>query len=339
MAAEDFLRAAAAHMPGDHVALPVHELCARCGHKVRTYAAVEAIREMLAHAALRTEPDFADADRDAVVRLVPLAHDEPAPAAAPPAAAAAAGGETAGEGERVELPQVAPTVADLPSAHTALHSLEPGMSVRYASTLLAKYGHRQMPVLSAPQVCHGMVTWESIAQTALGKPDLMVTDCVVKHEVAQLSEKMFDLLPRVTKTGCAFVIDETGVYCGIVTADDLTTYLISVVQPFYVIGEIERLIRHRLNACFTPEEFARCKKKARSAGDLTFGDHRRLIDPPEMFARTGWNVAQEPFMEELKAVNHIRNAVMHFDGQRLPPADIHTLDNFRNWLRRLSAGF
>ena len=331
-----FLRAAAAHPPGDPVELPVHELCARCGHKVRTYAAVEAIREMLAAAGLRAEPDFADADRDESVRLVPLAHDdEPAPAAPPSAESA---GEAAGDDERVELPQIAPTVADLPSAHTELHALEPGVSVRYASTLLAKYGHRQMPVLSAPQVCHGMVTWESIAQTALDKPELTVNDCVVKHEVAQLSEKMFDLLPRVTKTGCAFVVDETGVYCGIVTADDLTTYLISVVQPFYVIGEIERLIRRRLNTCFTREEFARCKKKAHSADGLTFGDHRRLLGPPEMFARTGWNVAQEPFMEELKAVNHIRNAVMHFDGQSLPPADVRTLDNFRSWLRGLSAG-
>lgn len=324
MPVPEFLTQAAGCPPGAYVAMPAHELTERCGFKLRMFDEVAAIREMLAASGLRTDPDFADADRDEIVRLVPLAHEsEPPPPEAPPS-----------REDRFELPEVAPKVANLASAHRELVSVSPDASVDYAMGLLFKHGCRQLPILSAPAVCHGMVTWESIAQFSFGRSDTRVLDCKRGHETAQLDQDLFSVLPRVTAARCAFVQDETGSYCGIITARDVVGFLGSILEPFYVIGEIERRIRRHLNEHFTEAD----RERFGDPDHFVFGKYADVLRKPERFARLGWPTNRDLFLDSLDRVRRIRNAVMHFDGEELPKADIDALHNFRHWIAALTPG-
>ena len=324
MPVPEFLTQAAGCPPGSYAAMPAHELTDRCGFRVRNRDEVAAIREMLAGAGLRTDPDFADADRDAIVRLVPVEHE--AEQAPPPTE------ET--EQDRFELPQVAPKVANLASAHRELVYVRPDVSVDYAMGLLFKQGLRQLPILSAPTVCHGMVTWESIAQFSFGKSDTRVLDCKVDHETATVDQDLFSVLPRVTAARCAFVQDESGAYCGVITARDVVTYLGNILEPFYVIGEIERRIRRHLNDRFTEDDRARFGHPDR----FVFGKYHDVLCTADRFARLGWPTNRDLFLDALDRVRKVRNSVMHFNGEGLPKPDIDALHNFRNWIAALSAG-
>lgn len=325
MPVPEFLHLAAQRPAGAYEAMSASELTERCGFKVRMFSQVAAIREMLAAAGLRTEPDFATADRDEVIRLIPLAHDA--------AVAPEPGPETADD--EFTLPQVAPKVRNLVSARCELVKVLPEDTVHRAKALMHQCGHGQLPIISAPTVCHGIVSWQSIAQHEYAKNDTPVSACKVSSETVSLDEDLFAVLPRVTKAGCAVVQDEAGVHCGIITARDVMTYLGTILEPFYVIGEIERRIRLHLNEHFTDADRGQFGEPDR----FMFGKYVDILCTPERFARLGWPAAdREVFLHHMNHVRKIRNTVMHFNGDGPPPADIRALHNFRKWLAHLTPG-
>lgn len=63
-----------------------------------------------------------------------------------------------------------------------------------------------------------------------------------------------------------------------------------------------------------------------------------VLRTDDRFARLGWPTNKTAFLEKLDEVRQIRNAVMHFDGERLPQEQIDALYNFRNWLANLTPG-
>lgn len=327
MPVPEFLNQAARRPHGAYDAMPAHELTERCGFKVRMFAEVAAIREMLGEAGLRTEPDFATAGRDEIVRLVPLTHGEtspPTPESEP----------EADEEDGFELPQVAPKVRNLASAYRELVHLRPDATVDYAMGLLFKHGHRQLPILSTPAYCPGMVTWESIAQSAYGQRNASVLTCKVPAETTDLDEDLFAIRARVTETGCALVRDEHGIYCGIVTARDVMAYLANILEPFYVIGEIERRIRRRLNEQFTQAD----RDHFGDPYHFAFGKYLDILRNSERFARLGWPTNQALFIDQMDRVRRIRNTVMHFNGDGPPQEDIDALHYFRRWLVSVTPG-
>jgi len=328
MEAEEFLQNAAHRAPGSYVEVSAIDLCRRCtGNPVRGYTTIPQVRDLLTRYRLRTEPDFANCDGDTRVRLVP-ATDEPMPDPG-----------TVESTDEFELPEVAPRVRDLPAARAGLESVRPGTPASVARDRLIRYGYQHLAILSSATVCLGMVTLGSIATASGHQRDPKVEDARVAVPTARLDDGLFDTVEAVLRTGCVFVLDERGRYCGEVTAEQVTEYLVGVVEPFYIIGEIERRIRRRLNECFAPEDFEWLdkKKKPQNANGLTFGKYHTLLNADDRFARTHWAYDRTDFVAKLHRVNVIRNSVMHFNSHRLPESDLQALREFCRLLRHLGA--
>ena len=69
--------------------------------------------------------------------------------------------------------------------------------------------------------------------------------------------------------------------------------------------------------------------------DLTFGDYVRLLQKPERWAKLGLSIDGSVFVEQLEKVRAIRNDVMHFDPDGIPPDDMEALRDFARFLQRL----
>ncbi|MBO0892083.1 MAG: CBS domain-containing protein [Acidothermales bacterium] len=331
-AAKAFLKDAAARPAGSYAKITLTALRDLCGYRVRNTESITHMRRLLDEAGLVTDPDFAGADRRTMLTLVPVnasvsAEAEPETEEAPEP-----------EPDEFRFPPVAPTVADIPSARTELVFIARERPASEARDLMFNHGIGQLPVLSDPAICHGMVTWESIAKYTVNNPGATVEQCLEDEESVRLDDNLFDRLPRINAKGAAFVRDSDGVYCGVVTARRVNEYLSRIVEPFYVLGEIERRLRHRLNEVFTAEDFApygTSRKPAHSADDLMFGDYCKLLNKRERYARLGWNADWEMFRNRLDEVRRIRNSVMHFNADIIDRPDLNTLYAFSRWLRAL----
>lgn len=324
--AEAFLRNAAERAPGSYVETTPIELCLLCtGNPVRSQSTIPDVRALLDRFGLRTEPDFIDGDGDATVRLVP-AGTEPPPPPPPPVI----------EPETFTPPRVAPAVRELPSAKAGLESVRPGTPAEVARDRMVRYGYHHLAVLSQPTVCLGMVTLESIASADHGDGRLTVEDAAVAVPPVRLNDNLFDIVETVERIGCVFVLDDRGRYCGEVTAAQVTAYLVGVVEPFYVIGEIERRLRSRINECVLPDDYKLVNKKnpPANADGLMFGQYRTLLDSDEVFARLHWAWDHTDFMARLARVNKIRNDVMHFNRHRTPDGELRELREFCRLLRK-----
>lgn len=332
--AKAFLTEAAARPAGSYVEITLDDLREKCGHRKRTEDSVAHMRRLLDDAGLVTEPDFVEADRRALLRLVPDSDARTTAEAEPEAAE----DTPESDADEFRFPPVAPKVSDIPSACSELISITRESTIAEACDLLFHHDIGQLPVLSGPAVCHSMVTWKSLMRAQVVNPDATIRDCEEEAVSVPLDANLIDQLGKINTTGVAFVHRSDDVYCGVVTAREVTEYLSHIVEPFYVLGEIERRLRHRLNQVFTAEDFAPYgtnKKPVRNADDMMFWQYLSLLSDPDRFARLGWPTSCERFQARLDAVRKIRNSVMHFNADIIEPAKLNTLFSFLKSLRDL----
>ena len=69
--------------------------------------------------------------------------------------------------------------------------------------------------------------------------------------------------------------------------------------------------------------------------DLTFGEYIRLLEDPKKWEKIRLGVDRKVFVEELQRVLKIRNDVMHFDPDGLPPSDLSVLQQVARFLQQL----
>ena len=70
--------------------------------------------------------------------------------------------------------------------------------------------------------------------------------------------------------------------------------------------------------------------------DLNFGDYVRLVEEPERWQQLNIEIDRATFCKELDLVRRIRNDIMHFDPDPLPPEDLTRLRKFAQFLKTLN---
>ena len=107
------------------------------------------------------------------------------------------------------------------------------------------------------------------------------------------------------------------------------------------LGEIENQIRHILGQKFSADELSQAcdpgdaGRQVRSISDLSFGEYIRLVENPARWARVGLPIDRKTFCSKLEIVRLIRNDVMHFDPDGIPPSDLEHLRELARFLQRL----
>ncbi|MFI7870030.1 CBS domain-containing protein [Streptomyces salinarius] len=321
--------------------------------RVRDHRTVHHISQALKDAGLTTLPDFAVCGLRSTVDVVPLAA---VPAQRTPPEP---------EGEADEADEALPSNAlpqrlllgDIPSARRGLTSVGPGTPLSQATFLMRTKGFSQIPVTTGMAQVHGVVTWGSVAKMYEAGKEATLDNAMEKDSlpVFDSRQEFFAVLPSIREHGYLLVRGDDGCFSGIVTAADVTDRFEGAARPFFIVGEIESLLRRCLGAALDTEAIKAVqtnKKPEQRTGqvsDLMFGDYLRLLDgdqTKQSFAERAdrnwealkWpNMPREQFVGLLKRVKDIRNRIAHFDEKPLPQEMIDDLTTFAKVLRAFAS--
>ncbi len=123
----------------------------------------------------------------------------------------------------------------------------------------------------------------------------------------------------------------------VVTTVDVVHAYGELATPFLLIGETDRSLRHLISHTFALDHVislcdAEDVRGIRSFEDLSMGDYQRVLENPDMWATLSWPLDRGIFIKRLDETREIRNDVMHFNPDPLPP---ETSDKLRNLLKLL----
>jgi CBS domain-containing protein len=326
--------------------VPVQEILDLFHVRVRDHRSVHLISQTLTDAGLTTLPDFAVCGLRSNVDVVPLAS---VPAQAAPA-------EAEDEDEEALPSHALPQrllLGDIPSARRGVVCVGPGTPLAQTTFLMRTHGISQVPVTTGMAQIHGVVTWGSVAKMyEAGKPSTL--DNAMEKDslpLADARQEFFAALPVIREHGYLLVRGDDGCLLGMVTAADVTERFEGAARPFFIVGEIESLLRRCLGAALDQEAIKAVqtnKKPEHRTGqvsDLMFGDYLRLLDGDQTKqslaerADANWealkwpNMPREQFIGRLKRVKDIRNRIAHFDEKPLPEQMLDELTTFAKVLR------
>jgi CBS domain-containing protein len=333
---DEFLQDAAGRERPNLVEISIRDLIGRWGYQRRGYWVANGIDSDLERAGLVTEPDFKQGWIDADVTLVPRR-------LVPPQDKSAENGSASSDAVElvVTTGEVGLIVGSLRSASQPVCSVPPDATLLQAQTLMMKNDFSQLAVLSSSRDLRGAITWESIAQANMRKPQPEVKDCITEADVVRFEDDLVQRIPQIVRAGYVFVQKTDRTISGIVTTADLSEEFGKRSTPFFLVGEVERRLRRAVDRAFSASELNEIRdptdssRDVESASDLTIGEYQRLLENPERWTKLGWQAERSIFIETLDAIRKIRNEVLHFSPDPPEEHDIHNLRSFIRWLKFL----
>ncbi len=321
------------------------------GTKRRGSWKIQVIREHLAAAQLRTDPDF-------VSQWI----DNPIEFRRTTVSSIAESGivEISGEGTiRVESSGTgfvlganeveivveldpAHAISRLKCANTSPLKVAPNAKLSDAYTEMLLNDYSQLPVMSGDRDVKGVISWQSIgARMAKGVSGDEVRHFMDSPQEIPASSSIFQAVPIVAQHHYVLVRAKDNKISGIITSADLSLQFKQLAEPFLVLSDIENNIRRLIRGKFTLDELravsvsADADRQIQRVDDLTFGDYVYLLGKPENWARLNVNISREKFCRELDAVREIRNDIMHFEPEPLDHVDLELLGKFSKFLSGL----
>lgn len=330
-------RARSAAFAGSPEELAVRDLISMWGAKSRGHRVKSRIAADLANHGLTTTPDFRKVGLDSDVTLVlQLSTDDP---------------ETDGEVEQ-ESPAAAAlvneedpldvglTLGNIPAALGGITAVSPNNTLPQAVSKMLLDDYSQLAVLSGERSLKGAVTWRSIAEAVLSDPTAQMSEAVVTAHSRSFDTELVDVLDLLFESDFVFVQDETNRIAGIVTTADVAQLYGEMTTPFFLVGEIDYLLRSVVDALFSVEEIIEAcdpneERQITSVDDLTFGDYKATLESHSGWSRLEWHLDRKIFINRLDEVRELRNAIAHFNPDPLPADAVATLRHFLEVIRSL----
>ena len=243
---------------------------------------------------------------------------------------------------------LAPTIRIeiLDAAKSPPVSVKPDAPLNVATTIMQLNDFSQLPVMQSEYEVEGVVSWKSIGtRVLLGREREFVRQCMDPPEIIDIATPLLDAVGVIQRCDYVLVQDKTNKITGIVTASDIAQQFAQLSTPFLLVGEIERQLR-RLIEKFMVEDLERSSQNSGSEKpidgptDLTFGDYVQLFGKEANWSRLGLSgIDRKKFVERLNEVRKIRNEVMHFSLDDMPPETIKKikkLESFADFFRNLA---
>lgn len=236
-------------------------------------------------------------------------------------------------------------VSRLLDPRLTLVTVGPDAPLEQAVTLMLRHDYSQLPVMTNERDVRGVVSWDSIGiALTLGQPaPRFVRECMHPHVEVKDTDSLFQVINRIIESSYVLVRNEQRVITGILTTTDLSQQFQDLAEPFLLIGEIENHIRSLVDGRFTQPQLAAARnendpeRQVQSVADLTLGEHIRLIENPDNWARLELRVDRTVFIRELDVIRQLRNDVMHFDSDRITDVERTSLRNFVQFVHQLKA--
>jgi CBS domain-containing protein len=317
------------------------------GAQRRGYWVVRDIRRELKKAGLDTDPDFESAYLDSSIRIE-LAR----PAAKKPTD----GKEVVPAEVIVGVPDRGAAILSTPSAYAdptyrisklaaanrGPTFIAPTATVQQAVAVMLANDYSQLSVMTSERDVKGIISWASIgSRLAVGKVGHHVHELMDAHHEIRADWSLFQAIPTIVQHDYVLIRGRDNRITGIVTASDLSLQFQQLTEPFLLLGEIENHIRRILGDNFSAEELASLRdpsdghRKVEGVADLSFGEYIRLLENDSRWKKIKISIDRGVFCAQLNKVREIRNDVMHFDPDGIPPADLEQLRDFAHFLQRL----
>ncbi|MEV6671999.1 CBS domain-containing protein [Streptomyces sp. NPDC051162] len=327
--------------------LPLSEFLDLFGVRVRRPSNVYDIAQAMSDTGLATLPDFATCgmgDKVQVVALVTVVSQ-----------ARQSEDDDAPEGESLpssSLPRRL-LIGDLPSARAGVRCVSANSALSQATYLMRHKGCDQVPVTTGMAHVHGVVTWRSLALMYERGKEPTLENAMQQESLPFTDERQefFACLPELTDQGYLLVRRDDASLSGIITHAHVIDRFKSAAHPFFLIGEIESLLRRWLGTRLSEEAIKAVQTNKKvvdrtgKVGDLMFGQYVRLVDGEQdktsmaEQADLNWTALQcdsldrVQFVRHLQKVQEIRNRIAHFDSEPLPPEFMGELTAFTALLR------
>jgi len=314
----------------DPVEMSVRELLALWNAKARGPRINQRIEADLSNHGLATSPGFRKVTIDATVHLVTASQEAEISATVP------------SDVDDAEQLDVGLTVGNLPSALGGVESVAPTATFDEAITLMLLNGYSQLAVLSGSHSLRGAVTWQSIAHTRHANSSASFADVIVPAHEARYDQELIEVLPTLEASDFVFVRDEKNAVSGIVTTADVVHAYGELATPFFLIGELDQVLRQLLSRTFPLDEItllcdADGSRAIRSFDDLDMGDYQRVLENPDKWAKLGWPLNRAAFIKRLDELRVVRNNVTHFNPDPVPEDAVDKLRNILKLLRDYGA--
>ena len=309
----------------DAVELSVRDLLARWDAKARGARVNQRIEADLANHGLASSPSFRKVTIDARVHLITASQD------------AETTGNAPADGDDGNELDVGLTVGNLPSALSGVVSVPPTATFDQAITTMVLNGYSQLAVLSGSHTLRGAVTWQSIAYARHASPAASFADAIVPAREARYDQELIEVLPDLEAWDFIFVRDEKNAIAGIVTTANVVGAYRELATPFFLIGELDQVLRQLISRTFTLEEVTLLcdpdgSRAIQSFDDLEMGDYQRVLENPDRWAKLGWPLDRTTFIKRLDELRVVRNNVMHFNPE---PVSVDAVEKLRYILKLL----
>lgn len=226
-----------------------------------------------------------------------------------------------------------------------LVSVAPTALVAQALTLMMLEDYSQLPVMTTPRELKGVISWKSVgARMALGQAPVTVADAMVPAVEVSADSSIFDALPLIARHDYVLIRQPDKQVTGIMSASDVNEQFKSWTEPFLLLEQIEKHLRHWLNTRLSPvdvgEALSQCGELADTlrTDELTFGNYCEMFNNEAHWSRLGLPLDRPAFCARLDEVRQIRNRVMHFNPEGIAPTQRKALRDFAEFLAQLPLG-
>ncbi|OLT16907.1 hypothetical protein BJF80_05635 [Serinicoccus sp. CUA-874] len=347
LARHDFLRRAReAAESGCPLEMSVRELISYWSAKTRGQVVTERIENDLDNYGLITDPQFRKVGLDSRVAVAQHVAEDVADELRE--GAEASHSETDSVQSPLELrgatlpDEVGITLGNIPSASTDVVAVNPGATYEEAITLMLLNDFSQLAVMNAPPRGYkGAVTWKSIAREQHSNPGSRLVDAVTPAKVFSFDTELIDVLPTLQEQDFVFVEDAQKRITGIVTAADVVQAYGQLATPFFLMGELDQLLRRIVRDAFSMDIIrSLCdedgRRKLRSHDELTMGDYQRILQNDENWKALDWPLDRSVFDARLDELRQVRNDIMHFNPDPIPEQVVAQLRMMIRLLKRFA---
>jgi CBS domain-containing protein len=234
-------------------------------------------------------------------------------------------------------------ISKLAAANNQPTFVRPDTPIKEVVTLMLSRDFSQIPVMTSEREVKGIVSWMSVgSRLSLGihgesARELMDTP----HQEIRANASLFQAIPIIIQSQYVLVRGPDDRITGIVTSSDLSLQFQQRTEPFLLLGDIENHIRSIIGTKFSKEELMSARDPADTertvdgVHNLVFGEYIRLLESRDRWAQLKFAIDRVTFCKELDGVRRIRNDVMHFDPDGVPPEDLDRLRKFADFLYKL----
>ena len=155
--------------------------------------------------------------------------------------------------------------------------------------------YSQLPVMTSAREIKGAVTWQSIARAQHAQPDAVFSAAIAPAVEFAYDTELIDVLPTLQEEDFVLVRDQSRVVIGIVTTADVVAAYGQLATPFFLIGELDQLLRRIVRENFSrgavqdlcdPDH----NRELDSYDQLSIGDYERVLENPDRRKELGWHL-------------------------------------------------